>query len=219
MCLQVCDEFPDVAQNSVLELDAVQVDHAEIILVMDVLEYLPDKVPQGEELGFHEAVVDFHGLVSPVVACIALLTFAVLILLVAIGFVVVFVAVIFSALFTCCLSCFLLPGLSLLASSITITEVLLQVEASLLQIEDDVVETFLEDGHVGADSLQFFLRGFQALLDQFADDPDIMRQLFVALDVWHQQVRVFELEQREHNGVNPVDLLQRYVHVVQNVVE
>jgi hypothetical protein len=169
------DEYPDVAQNSILELDAVQVDHAEIILVVDVLEYFPDKVPQGEELVFHEAVVDFHGLVSPVVACVALLAVAFIVLFITIGFVVIFVAIIVPLLVTRGISCFLFTRLSLLASSITITEVLLQVETSLLQIEDDVVEAFVEDGHVGADCLQFFLRGLQALLNQFADDPDIMR--------------------------------------------
>ena len=206
-----------MAQNSILELDAVQVDHAEIILVVDVLENLPDEVPQGKELVFHEPIVDLHRLEGPVVASVAL--FAVLALVVFVGVIIVLIALVLALFLICCFRSLFFVRPFLLASTIAVTEVLLQLETPLLQVEDDVVHPLVEDGHVSADGVEFFLRGFQALLYQLVDHLDVVGELLVALNVWHQQVGVFQLEQGEHDGVDPIDLLEGFVHVQNDLEE
>ena len=52
------NQLSDVGQNSLFELDAVEVNHTEVILVVNVLKDLPDQVPKREELFPHEPVVD-----------------------------------------------------------------------------------------------------------------------------------------------------------------
>lgn len=205
-----------MAQDSILELDAVQVDHAEIILVVDVLENLPDEVPQGKELVFHEPIVDLHRLEGPVVAGVAL--FAILILFFSVGVLIFLLALLVVLVFMCSFGSLVFARPFLLTTAIAVTEVLLQLETPLLQVEDDVVDPLVKDRHVGADGVEFFLRGFQALLYQLVDHLHVVRELLVALNVWHQQVGVFQLEQREHDGVDPIDLLKGFVHV-QNYLE
>tara|TARA_B110000285_G_scaffold205130_1_gene242663 strand:- start:109 stop:885 length:777 start_codon:yes stop_codon:yes gene_type:complete len=184
---------------------------------VDVLENLPDEVPQGKELVFHETVVDLHRLEGPVVASVALL--AVLILFFFVRVIIFLIALFVAPLFICCFRSLIFARPFFLTTTIAVTEVLLQLETPLLQVEDDVVHPFVEDRHVGADGVEFFLRGFQALLYQLVDDLDVVRELLVTLNVWHQQVGVFQLEQGEHDGVDPIDLLEGFVHVQNDLEE